>query len=148
MTRLQYLVRFVFALVVAVATSVAVQAAGTPKLKRPNLTLYVTPTVAFAPVRVLLVAEVKGGADDDEEFYCPAIEWDWGDGTVSEASTDCPPFAQGKTRIQRRYSTEHLYREGGEFNVRITLKRNDRPFSSASNALEIRSALGDGRNGF
>jgi hypothetical protein len=142
MIRLRYLVLVVLALG-GVAAATAVQAAGT-KDKHPNLTLYVTPTVAFAPARVLLVAELKGGTNDDEQFYCPAVEWDWGDGTASESSIDCVPFTPGKTEIQRRFSTEHVYREGGEFTVKITLKRHDKAFSSASNILEIRSAFGGG----
>jgi hypothetical protein len=143
MVRLRYLMLVILALG-GLAVETAVQAAAS-KDKHPNLALHVTPTVAFAPARVLLVAELKGGANDDEQFYCPALEWDWGDGTVSESSSDCAPFTPGKTEIQRRFSTEHVYREGGEFRVRISLKRRDKTFSSASNTLEIRSAFGDGR---
>ncbi len=134
-------VRLLLALVVAAAVTVVAYAAP-GKDKRPNLTLTASPIVAFAPARVLLTAEVKGGPDDDAQFYCPAVEWDWGDGTVSESSNDCPPFEAGKTTIQRRYTTQHLYKEGGEFRVKITLKRNEKIVTSASSTLEIRAGLG------
>src|SRR5690349_22890008 len=54
------------------------------KGKKPQLSLRASPPISFSPANIHLVAELKGGADDYEEFYCPAIEWDWGDGTRSE----------------------------------------------------------------
>ena len=35
----------------------------------------------FSPLRVHASVDVRGGPDDSADFYCPAIEWDWGDGT-------------------------------------------------------------------
>src|SRR5688572_33320517 len=52
--------------------------------KKPSLSLKATPAVSFAPARIVVVAEVKGGANDFEEFYCPSVEWEWGDLTRSE----------------------------------------------------------------
>ena len=48
--------------------------------KRPKITLKAQPLIAMAPARVVLTAELVGGDDDFEDFYCPAIEWEWGDG--------------------------------------------------------------------
>src|SRR5690242_5108290 len=48
--------------------------------KRPSLALKATPQVAFAPAKVVVRAEVKGGPDDFEDFYCAAVEWVWDDG--------------------------------------------------------------------
>ena len=59
------------------------------------------PNVAVAPARVVLTAELRGGSDDFEEFYCPGIQWDWDDGTKSESSSDCEPFEAGKTAADR-----------------------------------------------
>ena len=59
------------------------------KEKRPKLSLTARPPIAMSPARVSLTAELAGGPDDLEEFYCPTIEWDWGDGTSSETSSDC-----------------------------------------------------------
>ena len=36
--------------------------------KKPSLSLKATPSVSFAPARIVVVAEVKGGPDDFEEF--------------------------------------------------------------------------------
>ena len=38
--------------------------------KKPSLSLKANPSVSFAPSRVVVVAEVKGGSNDFEEFYC------------------------------------------------------------------------------
>ena len=72
--------------------------------KRPSLTLKVTPPLGFSPLRVHASIDVRGGPDDFNEFYCPTIEWDWGDGTVSETSEDCEPYQEGTSTIRRRFS--------------------------------------------
>ena len=69
----------------------------------------------MAPARVVLTAELTGGANDFEEFYCGAVEWEWGDGTKSESSSDCAPYEAGQVgdqaalhrgaRLPRRRST-------------------------------------------
>jgi hypothetical protein len=56
------------------------------KDKRPKLTLTARPPIAMSPARVSLTAELAGGPDDLEDFYCPTVEWDWGDGTSSETT--------------------------------------------------------------
>ena len=56
-----------------------------PDPKRPKITLRAQPLIAMAPARVVLTAELVGGDNDFEDFYCPAVEWEWGDGTKSES---------------------------------------------------------------
>ena len=79
------------------AALVAISLGGTARLgaeakpKKPTLDIRVSPRMAFSPVTVHLVAELKGG-DDIEEYYCPEIEWDWDDGGKSVHEADCPPF--------------------------------------------------------
>src|SRR5581483_8781016 len=63
---------------------------------RPKLSLKAQPVISMAPSRVVLTAEVTGGPNDAEEYYCPGVEWDWGDGTQSESSADCAPYEPGK----------------------------------------------------
>src|SRR6187549_3774511 len=80
------------------------------KPKRPKLTVKANPTMAMSPARVVASADVSGGADDFEEFYCASVEWDWGDGTKSESKSDCDPYEAGKSEIKRRYAQEHTFR--------------------------------------
>ena len=81
--------------------------------------------IAMSPARVVLTAELVGGANDYEEFYCPTIEWDWGDGTQSESTSDCDPYEPGKSEIKRRFTVEHVFRAGA-YRVSIRLKRHDK----------------------
>ena len=46
--------------------------AGAQEDKKPSLSLKATPPLGFSPLRVRLVVDVRGGADDYDEFYCPA----------------------------------------------------------------------------
>ena len=50
--------------------------------KRPSLKLSARPALGMSPARVVLTADLNGGPNDAEDYYCPSIEWDWGDGTT------------------------------------------------------------------
>ncbi len=114
-----------------------------PDSKRPQVRLKAQPVIAMAPARVVLTAELVGGANDFEEFYCPAIEWEWGDGTQSESSSDCAPYEPGKSEIKRRYTVEHVFRAGA-YRVMFHLKRRDKSLAAASVNIQIRPGLRDG----
>ena len=103
---------------------------------RPKLTLKAQPTVGMAPARVVLQAELAGGANDFEDYYCPTISWDWGDGTESESTSDCQPYQAGKTEIKRRFTVEHVFRAGG-YQIVFRLKRNDKVLTSASVSIQV-----------
>jgi hypothetical protein len=77
---------------------------------KPKATLRVNPTVVFPPARVVATAELTEGASDFQDYYCPKIEWIWGDETQSESGEDCDPYEAGKSEIRRRYSADHTYR--------------------------------------
>jgi hypothetical protein len=109
--------------------------------KKPSLSLKVTPPIAFSPAKVRVVAEVRGGADDYQEYYCPTVEWDWGDGTVSENTEDCNPYEAGKSTIRRRFSTEHTYRMSGNYKVFFRLKRKDKIVAATSSSIQVRPGL-------
>ena len=111
--------------------------------KKPSLSLKATPPVGFSPLRVRLVVDVRGGADDYADFYCPAIEWDWGDGTVSGNSEDCDPYQAGKSTIRRRYSIEHVFRQPGSFQVFFRLKQRDRVIAASSGNVSARPGVRD-----
>jgi hypothetical protein len=130
-------------LVVALATGSATSAQRGSDDKKPSLSLKLTPPVGFSPLRVRLVVEVRGGADDYEEFYCPAIEWDWGDGTVSGNSEDCDPYQAGKSKIRRRYSIEHVFRQPGPWQVFFRLKQRDRVIAATSANVQVRPGVRD-----
>lgn len=111
--------------------------------KRPQVRLKATPVIAMAPARVVLTAEIVGGPNDFEEFYCPTVQWEWGDGTESESSSDCAPYEPGKSEIKRRYTVEHVFRAGA-YRVMFHLKRRDRSVGAASVNIQIRPGLRDG----
>lgn len=109
--------------------------------KKPSLSLKATPPIAFSPAKVRVVAEIRGGADDYQEFYCPTIEWDWGDGTISENGQDCDPYEAGKSAIRRRFNAEHTYRTSGMYKVFFRLKRNDKTVGATSASIQVRPGL-------
>jgi len=111
--------------------------------KKPSLSLKATPPIAFSPARVRAVAEIRGGPDDYEEFYCPTIEWEWGDGTSSENASDCNPYEAGKSSIKRRFSAEHIYRLPGNFRVMFRIKRKDKILATTSTNVQIRPGVRD-----
>ena len=110
--------------------------------KRPKITLKAQPTISMAPSRVVLTAELLGGADDFEEYYCPSVEWQWGDGTASEASSDCEPYEPGKSQIKRRFTVEHVFR-AGNYRIMFHLKRRDKTVASATATIQVRPGLRD-----
>jgi hypothetical protein len=115
--------------------------------KRPKITLRVQPAVAIAPARVTLTVELTGGPDDYEEYYCPSIEWDWGDDTTSETTVDCDPYEAGKSQIKRRYTTQHQFRRPGTYKVYFHMKQKDRFLGSAMATLQVQPGLGNGGDG-
>ena len=102
---------------------------------RPHLELRATPPTSFSPATVMVVGKLVGG-DDVEDFYCPALEWDWGDGSRSMREGDCPPF-DDETQMARLFSVMHRYREAGEFKARLTLRRGGRTVASAAVSIRV-----------
>lgn len=109
--------------------------------KKPSLSLKATPPISFSPAKVRVVAEVRGGADDYQEFYCPTIEWEWGDGTISENTEDCDPYEAGKSTIRRRFSAEHTFRMSGNYKVIFKLKRKTKTIAATSVSVQVRPGL-------
>jgi len=105
--------------------------------KRPKISLRAQPSVGVAPFRVVLTGELQGGADDFEEFYCPTIEWAWGDDTTSESTLDCEPYEAGKSQIKRRFTVEHMFRREGAYKVYFHLKRKAKMLASASVTVQV-----------
>jgi hypothetical protein len=109
--------------------------------KKPSLSLKATPAVSFAPARIVLVAELKGGDDSSDELYCPTVEWEWGDGTISTAEADCEPYEAGKSEVKRRFSTEHKFQNAGSYRVVLRLKKSSKIIATANANLQVRPGL-------
>jgi hypothetical protein len=113
-----------------------------PNNTRPRLSLRAQPSVAVAPARIVLTAELIGGPNDFEEYYCPTIEWEWGDDTVSESTLDCDPFESGKSEIKRRFTVQHVFRRAGAYKVYFHMKRKDKNLASASATIQVQPGGG------
>jgi hypothetical protein len=113
--------------------------------KRPKVSLKAQPPVGVAPFRVVFTGELQGGADDFEEYYCPTVEWEWGDFTTSESTLDCEPYEAGKSQIKRRFTVEHTYRNAGAFKVYFHLKRKDKSLASASTTIQVQPGASGGQ---
>ena len=129
-------------LVLAAAPGVARAQQNTPKdpkeNPRPRLVLRAQPVVAVAPARIVLTAELVGGANDFEEYYCPTVSWEWGDDTVSESTVDCEPYEAGKSEIKRRFTVQHIFRQEGSQKVFLRLKRRNKEVAVAWVTVAVR----------
>jgi hypothetical protein len=117
-------------------------------VKKASLSLKASPTIVFSPARVVVTAELKGGADDSPELYCPALEWDWGDGTRSESNVDCEPFEAGKSTIQRRFTASHTFNIAGSYRVQLRLKRGSKTILGGHVSLQVKPGLRDPTENF
>lgn len=127
-------------LLIVALMAVAVVQADQGKIK-PSLNLRASPAVAFAPARIVVTAELLGGVDDFQDFYCAKVEWTWGDATTSEANDDCDPYVAGESRIRRRYTNEHKFEFAGTYDVRITLKQGKKSVGSGTISVRVRDGL-------
>ena len=110
--------------------------------KRPRVLLKAQPAIAMSPARIVLTAELQGGQNDYEDFYCPTVEWDWGDGTQSESTIDCAPYESGKSEIKRRFTVEHVFR-AGMYRVTFKLKRREKVVGLSTVNVQVRPGLRD-----
>jgi hypothetical protein len=136
-------------LAVLCAVALAGSAAAFADKTKPALSLKASPSMGFAPTRVVLTAELKGGVNDYQDFYCASVEWDWGDGTKSLNKVDCDPFEAGKSEIERRHVVSHVFEAPGDFQVEFRLKQKDKIVGVARTSVKIRPGIrdiGDDRN--
>src|SRR6478752_5702347 len=108
--------------------------------KKPTLSVKASPSISFAPARVVVVAELKGGADD-EELYCPTVEGEWGDLTQSVVEADCEPYSPGKSEIKRRYTVEHQFKNPGSFKIVLRLKKGSKIVGQGTAQVQVRAGL-------
>lgn len=131
-------------LAVLMSSTLALSAQRDTDDKKPSLSLKATPPVGFSPLRVRLVVDVKGGSDDFADFYCAAVEWDWGDGTISESSSDCDPYEAGKSTIRRRFNAEHVYRQEDTYKIVFRLKQKSKQVGAATTSVQVRAGSNEG----
>ena len=130
--------------VLALSVMLALAAAtADDKPKRPKISVKANPAMAISPARVVASADINGGPDDFEEFYCAGVEWDWGDDTRSNNSADCDPYEAGKSQIKRRFTADHTYRTAGDYRIQFRLKKKDKPIAAATTSVKIKPGLGD-----
>lgn len=110
--------------------------------EKPSLNLRVTPRMGFSPLSALVTLELKGGGNH-EDYYCPELEWEWGDGSRSEQESDCEPFVAGETEIERRFTNRHTFQRSGNYRITVNLRRSDRTVAKTSVQLNVRPGLGD-----
>jgi len=111
---------------------------------RPKIALKATPPISMSPSRIVAKAELNGGANDYEEYYCPTVEWDWGDDTFSETTADCDPYEAGKSEIKRHFTVEHVYKRSGQYRIVFRLKRHSKLVGTAFATIQIRPGLREG----
>jgi hypothetical protein len=96
------------------------------------------PKVEFGPVRKVSVLPM-GHCDIDvvfrlvihdagsEDYYCPRIEWQWEDGSISEEESDCPPWAEAAADDHRQvWTRRHAFQKSGRYVIRARLYKADR----------------------
>jgi hypothetical protein len=132
------------AILCASALAVSPQAAGPDKKVKPAVSVKVSPLIGFSPARIVLTAELKGGPNDYEEFYCASVEWDWGDDTRSETKADCDPYEAGKSEIQRRFTIDHTYNFAGDYRVEFRLKQKNKVVARGTTDVKVRPGVRDG----
>jgi hypothetical protein len=114
------------------------------KKAKPSITVKATPVMAFSPARMVLTAELHGGADDYKDFYCATVEWDWGDDTRSQAGADCEPYEAGKSEIKRRFTLDHTFNTAGDYRVEFRLKQKDKVVARGTTEVKVRPGIRDG----
>lgn len=132
------------AILCALATVAVAGASAPDKKDKPSIAVKVTPSMGFSPARMVATADLKGGADDYEEFYCATVEWEWGDDTRSESKTDCEPYAAGKSEIKRHFTVDHTYNTAGEYRVEFRLKQKNKVVGRGTADVKIRPGVRDG----
>jgi hypothetical protein len=109
---------------------------------KPQLSVRASPNTGFVPFRSVFTAELTGGPNDYEDYYCARVEWDWGDETRSQAGYDCEPYEKGKSEIRRRFTQDHTFRLPGNFDVTFRLLQGSKVMVAAKVTVQVRDEAG------
>ncbi len=135
------------ACVILLSGGVAVAGSDIADKKKPSISIRASPAAGFSPLRVVLTAELKGGDNDFPDYYCPTIEWVWGDDTRAESTADCDPYEAGTSEIKRRYTVSRIFQTAGNMKVEFRLKQKNKVVGSGSTTVNVRPGLRDGGGG-
>jgi hypothetical protein len=113
------------------------------KKDRAALVLKVNPPISFSPAHVLASAELRGASLDTDEFYCPTVEWDWGDGTKSESSSDCAPFEAGKSTVDHRWTASHTFETADSYRIELRLRRGSKTLVAGNIQVQVKPGARD-----
>jgi hypothetical protein len=149
----------------ALAYGIAATSGAIAQTKRPAVKLKPSPPVGFSPMSVAVTAELTGGSNHDEDFYCASAEWNWDDGTASAETPTCPPYVPGKSEFRRRYIGQHTFRvsagaanpnqvrppaasvdtdmasrmpQGIQYKVRFALRKDGKTIANGETTVEVK----------
>lgn len=105
---------------------------------KPSMNLRVAPQVAFTPARMVFTAELRNVPPEDANFYCPTVEWTWGDGTQSVESSNCDPFEPGVSQLRTRYTKQNVFYTPGRYKVTLRLKQRDKVVLAGTASITVR----------
>ena len=81
--------------------------------------------IGHCDVEVVFRLVINDGGSED--YYCPRIEWQWEDGSISEEESDCPPFAEATPDDHRQvWTRRRAFQKSGRYVVRARLFKADR----------------------
>lgn len=131
-------------IVLALLLLAAASPAADSRAGKPHLAIRASPLKSFSPSIVHLIAEVRGEADV-EDWYCPRIEWDFGE-DIGRATheQDCPAWEEG-TAVQRLFTMRKLFGPG-EHRVTFSIYKAKRKVAATSIVVTVLPGVGDSDN--
>jgi hypothetical protein len=106
--------------------------------KKTVLRLKALPQIALTPARISFTGFLSGNRNL-ERYYCPEVEWRFGDGARSVLSPDCHSVEnRDLTPINRLWSVHHNYRWSGVYDVKLILRRDGRAVATATTQVVVR----------
>ena len=102
--------------------------------KKPGLNVKVYPLIGFSPIGALVSAQLTG--EESQDFYCPGIEWNWGDGTKAYQESDCSPW-EGHEDYPRFWSKKHVYGYG-DYTITVNLQKSGKTLLAGTTFLQVR----------
>ena len=117
-------------------------AAPASKPAKPKVDFKVSPPMAMlgvgprSSVTVTFRLSIKSGGNED--FYCPRLEWEWQDATMSTEESDCPPFDQAKqSDHDRTWSRSRQFWEPGQHTIKVRLYKGERLIRTVEGKVEV-----------